>query len=731
MQYLLILLLPLFLYASYVGDEACKECHSKEHKEWQGSHHDMAMKEATSKSVLGDFKNASYSINGITSSFYKRGEKFFIKTDGEDGKLHEYEVVYTFGIYPLQQYLLRYPDGKFQIPDIAWDSRKKEEGGQRWFHIHSKKIIKAGDVLHWSGPNFNWNFMCADCHSTNLKKNYNHTTKKYNTKFDSINVSCEACHGPASKHLEWAKNPKKSTTTLRAGLNIDLSQFTKKRWKVEPKSGKPKLLQEIDHSEVELCAKCHSRRSTLDDDFVAGDAYEDHYVPATLSDTLYFSDGKIKDEVYVYGSFKQSKMYEAGVTCSDCHNSHTLDRHAVGDNVCNQCHRRVDYDSHKHNKHSQGDASCIDCHMPSRTYMGVDERNDHSFRVPRPDLSVGQYIPNACNNCHKDKDAVWASESMKKWYGKTPKGKQNFSHSFNALSQNSENALQSIYDVLLSDAPTIVKATSVGHLGRYQSKQTYTTTLQMLDKKDASLRLNALRALESFPLRFRVQKTFDMLEDSAKMVRVEAARQLSFIPQGQMNTHQKKKLQTAIDEYEKTLIFNADRTESQTALGTLYSNLGNTIAAETAFKEALDLQSQYIPAYVNYAQYFQKRGNEDGVYKILKQGLKALPDGVLLHHTLGLHYIRIKEQKKALSSLSKAAELEVQNSRYQYVYAVALAKEDVSGAIKILENSLKLHTGDVETLFALSYYYKQLGDNLKAEKYEKKAEKISRFTPTF
>ena len=565
--------------------------------------------------------------------------------------------------------------------------------------------------------------MCADCHSTNLKKNYDVKSKKYNTKFDSINVSCEACHGPASKHIQWAQKKDAYAGTLRKGLTTDLTAFKKQRWKINSKSGKPTLLEEIDRSEVELCAKCHSRRSALDDDFTPGDTYMDHYVPATLSESLYFSDGKIKDEVYVYGSFKQSKMYEAGVTCSDCHDPHSLERKGVGDNVCNQCHRRVDYDTKKHHKHARESANCIDCHMSSRLYMGVDERNDHSFRIPRPDLSIDSDIPNACNKCHKDKNAAWANESMIKWYGKTPKGKQNFSHSFDALNKNSEKALQSLYDVLLSDAPTIAKATAVGSLGRYQSKQTYTTTLQMLDKKEPTLRLNALRALESFPLKYRVEKTFKLLDDKIKVVRVEAARQLSSIPQGQMNTEQQSKLQNAIEEYKITLLFNADRPESQTALGTLYSNLGDFNSAESAFKEAIRLQSQYIPAYINYTQYLQKRGDESSVFKILQDGLNAVPNGALLHHTLGLHYIRMKKQEQALQSLKTAAEIETDNARYQYVYAVAISKTDTKKAIKILEDSLKLHSGEIETLFALSYYYKQVGDSNKAAFLSRKSTK--------
>ena len=300
---------------------------------------------------------------------------------------------------------MKFPDGKFQVPDIAWDSRTKKEGGGRWFHIHESEEIKAGDILHWTSPAFNWNYMCADCHSTNLKKNYNNKTKSYHTTYDAVNVSCEACHGPGSEHLAWAKDAKGYRGTLKNGLSINLSKFAKKRWKIDAKSAKPKRLTPIDYSEVELCAKCHSKRSQLDDNFVPGNRFEEHYTPVALSKNLYFPDGKIKDEVYVYGSFIQSKMYKEGVTCSDCHNPHTLNRHAPGDNVCNKCHLQSKYASKAHHNHSKGAAGCIECHMPSRTYMGVDERNDHSFRVPRPDLSVGTDIPNACNNCHKDKNA--------------------------------------------------------------------------------------------------------------------------------------------------------------------------------------------------------------------------------------------------------------------------------------------------------------------------------------
>lgn len=713
----------------YVGDDACKTCHTQEHKKWQGSHHDLAMQEATEKTVLGDFTDAAFEYNGIVSTFFKKGDAFMVRTDGPDGKLHDYEITHTFGLYPLQQYMVPFDGGRLQVLDIAWDSRTKEEGGQRWYHLHPHEDITAEDVLHWTGPNLNWNYMCADCHSTNLKKGYDQKTKSYHTTFDVINVSCEACHGPGSEHLKWAKEPKAYKGMLKDGLSIDLSTFEKERWKIDPKSGKPVLLTEVDHSEVQLCAKCHSRRSQLDDDFVPGDAFEEHYLPTTLTEQLYFADGKIKDEVYVYGSFRQSKMYEQGVTCTDCHDAHSLERRAVGDQVCDQCHRRVDHETKAHHKHPKGTAGCIDCHMPARTYMGVDERNDHSFRVPRPDLSIGTDIPNACNNCHDDKDAAWAAKSMKAWYGEIPVGKQDFSHGLKALRDSSEEAPQLLYEILMSDAPDIAKATAIPSLGAYPSQQTYTTVMQMLRSKDAVVRLSALRALETFPPQTRVKQTFAMLDDPLKSVRTEAARQLSSLPQGEMDMTTRSKLSSGIDEYKETLLFNADRAESQTALGALYVNLGEFAKAEAAYDEALRLQPQYVPAYVNLVHYHQGRGEEQKAYELLQRGMGKVSGSPDLHHILGLWYIRQKESAKALAALKRATELDSDDARYHYVYAVALAEEDVSGAIKVLESSLKRHTGDIQTLFALAFYHKQLGEMQKAKDYQKRAEKLSQFVP--
>ena len=717
----ILLLCSMILYSkqlNYVGNASCVVCHDKETHEWKGSHHDLAMQIADDNTVKADFNNTTFNYNGIVSTFYKKDAKFMVNTDGPDGKLHDYEIAYTFGVYPLQQYMIKFPEGRVQVLDPTWDSRPKEEGGQRWYHIHADDNVTAGDVLHWTGPNMNWNYMCADCHSTNLKKNYNVKTKSYHTTWSSINVSCESCHGPASGHIAWTKQKESNVSNSGFPLSLKYKIFDENR----TKSYRDK--------ELNVCAKCHSRRSQLDDNITAGDNFYNHYLPVNLDENRYFPDGKIEDEVYVYNSFLQSKMYAKGVTCTDCHNPHTLKRKAQGDTVCYQCHTSKKYTSTKHHFHKEGSkgSACISCHMPARTYMGVDSRNDHSFRIPRPDISVEmKEIPNACNLCHTDKNAKWASDAVKKWYGKTPVGKQNFAHALQALRTNAKDAPKGLYSILTSDAPSIAKVTATTYLRYYPSKQTYVTTLQMLRNDNASMRRAALLALEGFPPKIKANHLFEMLDDPVKIVRMEAARQLASMPTNTLEKKRKSKLQKVWDEYEKILLFTAERPESQLSLALFYQDRGMNKKAENAYKEALRLQSQLVPIYVNYSYFLDKEGRRDESYKILNKGIETVPDTAILYHAKGLWYINNKQKDKALELLKKAVTLDENNARFSYVYAVALGEKSPKEAIKILENIYPKHTGNAQVVSGLAYYYKQTGQMDKSIEYEQKLQALQHF----
>ena len=248
--------------ASYVGTTACGSCHAKEHAAWRGSHHDRAMEVPDEKTVLGDFADARFLHAGVTNRFFRRDGRWFVNTDAPGGKLADFEIKYTFGVYPLQQYLIELPGGRLQAFGIAWDARSKAQGGQRWFHLYPDPKLKAGDPLHWTGIDQNWNHQCADCHSTNLRKNYDAATRTYKTTWSDLDVGCEACHGPGSNHAAWAKQePAVRGADAAKGLTVRLDERAGVRWTIDAATGSAKRsAPRVSNREGEVCARCHSRR---------------------------------------------------------------------------------------------------------------------------------------------------------------------------------------------------------------------------------------------------------------------------------------------------------------------------------------------------------------------------------------------------------------------------------------------------------------------------------------
>ena len=400
--------------AIFVGRDKCKSCHEVETKKWQGSDHDKAMAVASSKSVLGDFNNAIFEHKGIISRFFQRSETFYVNTQGPDGKMADFKITHTFGHYPLQQYLVSLERGRLQALAVAWDVDKK-----RWFQLNPDENIAPTDWMHWTRQSHNWNGMCAECHSTNLQKAYSSESDTYQTIWSEINVSCEACHGPGSRHVAWADLPELARPDT---ANFDLVVKTC-GLKTE--------------QQVTLCARCHSRRIQLGTYDHSKNYILDSIIPELLTEGLYYPDGQILDEVYVYGSFVQSKMYHNDVKCSDCHDVHSGKRVLEGNDLCLQCHRAEEFDAGSHHFHrkkgEEGEplrdkagsvisavgegAQCVKYHMPGQTYMGIDYRPDHSLRIPRPDLSVSLKTPNACSQCHVEETNQWAVDNFIKWYG--------------------------------------------------------------------------------------------------------------------------------------------------------------------------------------------------------------------------------------------------------------------------------------------------------------------------
>ena len=715
----------------FVGRQVCANCHAAQEKLWQGSHHDLAMQHASDATVLGDFNDSDFSHAGINSRFFKKDGRFMVYTDGPDGKLADFEVKYAFGVEPLQQYLVEFPGGRLQALTIAWDARSQAQGGQRWFHLYPDEHITHDDELHWTGPNHNWNSMCAECHSTHLQKNYDPLQQRFDTQWSEIDVSCEACHGPAGRHVDWAKKkPGWEKLAGSKGLTIALGERRGVHWQPDAKTGTARRSEPREgNMEIEMCARCHARRSPVSTDYVHGEPLLNHYLPRLLDDGMYYPDGQIQDEVYVYGSFLQSRMHQAGVTCSDCHDPHSLRLRQPGSAVCLQCHAEDKFATETHHFHkldSKG-ASCVECHMPPRDYMQVDPRHDHSLRIPRPDLSVMLGTPNACNNCHADKSAEWAAAQVQDWYGHVPQGLQNWAAIFAATRSGDPRAGEALLQLIRdTDTPDIARATALSQVSPYLTAQTLDILTLGLWDGDPAVRAATVAMLERVPAGLRVQLAFPFLQDDVRAVRIEAARVLAAIPAGDLDDRQQTLLQQGIQEYIDSQLANAERAEAQTNLGNLYAQRGTPQQAEQAYRTALQLNPAYIPAWVNLADFYRARQDEAAADKTLRDAIARLPDVADLHYALGLSLIRQQQAGAAVTELHQAATLNPDSARYIYVYAVALNSiGKPAEALLVLQGAHNRFPNNTDILGALVAFNRDQGKTEAANRYAKKLQTLS------
>jgi predicted CXXCH cytochrome family protein len=723
--------------ASFVGSETCAGCHQAEAELWRSSQHKLAMAHATDKSVLGNFNDASFDYYGVRSHFFRKDGKFLVETDGPDGKLATFEIKYTFGVDPLQQYLIEFPDGRLQALSIAWDSRPQEQGGQRWFHLYPNEEIRHDDILHWTKLNQNWNFMCAECHSTGVRKNYDAAADRFATTWAEISVGCETCHGQGSRHVNWARDlkswwPFARTNDPAKGLLVRFNERRDIIWRRDPATGNPlrNFTPATLRKEVETCGLCHARRGEFSEDWIPGRWLSDTHVVSPLVRGLYHADGQMRDEVYNYGSFKQSKMFAAGVTCSDCHEPHAAKLRAPGDGVCLQCHASDKYAAVTHHHHAGASAplACASCHMPIRTYMVVDRRHDHGLRVPRPDLSAELGTPNACNDCHADKSAQWAASAIERWHGSNREGFQSYAEAFHAAWTDRADAATLLAAVAANpDVPAFARAGALTELASHVSPTNINLARSALSDPDPMVRIGALDLLESLPAGQIWSIAAPLLSDSSRGVRIRAASLLAAVPTASQPLADREQFDRAAAELVAAQHLNADRPEARSTLGRFYAQRGLPAEAETEYKAAQRLSPQYAPAAANLADLYRGLGREADGESVLRAALAASPRDAGLHHALGLALVRRKRSDEALAELRRAAELAPDLARYAYVYAVALHSAGrVGDAMTVLKESLARHGDDRDTLLALVNFNRDAGNPAAALDY---AERLARNAP--
>ena len=606
----------------FVGSQACGTCHSAELNAWSDSHHGWALREPEPANVLGDFADATLQSNGVTSRFFRDGDRYLVETDGADGKLATFEIRYVVGVTPLQQYLVELDGGRLQALDLAWDTEKK-----RWFNLYPDGEVAAGNGLHWTGPYKNWQARCAVCHQTDFDKGYDPATHAYQSTWSELTVGCEACHGPGEEHVAWAEKRPDFDATARDDTDALglLRSFAEGRQEVEQN----------------MCGPCHARREALEaHSTLPTAAFGDHHRLSVLRDGLYFPDGQQHEEVYILGSFLQSKMHEKGVTCSNCHDPHSAELVADGNAVCTQCHNeagRTDfptlkpalYNSPSHHHHQPGTdgAQCVNCHMPKRDYMLIDGRRDHFFRVPDPVLSAATGSPDACLSCHADQTATWAAEAIAAWAPERAAPASPHAEVFakvwrEGLSRRSVDALAGI--ALDATKPAIVRATAIREIGPADPATAETLAALLADESDL-VRAAAIQLWRGAEPAVRVQRLQPMLADPIRAVRIAAGLELVNLPADSLPPEQQTALQQALDEVKASMLANADFPEGQMAIGGLAMATRQWDAAQAAFTEATFLDPQLVDAWLTRARIAAALGNAAEVDRHPGRGPRAEP----------------------------------------------------------------------------------------------------------
>jgi tetratricopeptide (TPR) repeat protein len=694
---------------------------------WKGSDHDKAMMIASDSTVLGDFNNVEVEFRGTKSKFYKSDGKYFVYAESIGGKMEELEITHTFGVRPLQQYLIPFERGRYQCLPIAWDSEEN-----KWFDmagmVYQSEELNPDSWFYWTNQSQNWNGMCAECHSTNLQKNYDLERDSFNTTWSDINVNCEACHGPGSDHLEWAKLPEGSRDyDGNMGLVLKTSETTSKQY-------------------IEACAPCHSRRTSFGPNEHRDPEYYNLHRPQNISPPLYYADGQILDEVYVFASFTQSKMYMNDVRCNDCHDSHSIKFKFEGNALCTQCHRPEEYDTFQHHFHKYANekgepvknkfgeivlvgegALCKTCHMPGNYYMGIDFRRDHSFRIPRPDLSIKYNVPNACNDCHTDKSYQWSEDYIKKYYGERKK----FTYA-SVLADGyliKENADTSLIRLIKNDLyPEMVRATAISYLSAYNNPSADSVIKEMLYNIEPLVRERAIDAFNTSEANELVKVISPLLDDPVKMVRIAAASKLSIVGKEFFTEEQFKKLNEVLDEYLQTLKYTADFPTGKYNLGNFYSNKGDYVRAEKFYEDAIKMDDNFYPAKSNLAILYYNQGKLKEAENLFLDLIENHSEYTQGEYYLGLLYAEQQRYEEAAEVFEKATLKTEVNPRiyynlgliYQYLNNPAKAESSLLKANSLMPN-------EFDVLYALADFYIKKQDYLSALEY---ANEISRMYPT-
>lgn len=683
------------VHAQYAGSETCKECHEAAYAAWKDSHHGMAERHYDPALDEEAFKPRRTLKHGdqVSESFLDADGLAKVLTLGLGNKKRAYPVKRIIGHDPLRQFLIPAPGGRLQTCDVSWDPHKKE-----LFDVYGEGVRLPGDWGAWTGQGMNWNSMCASCHNTRLRKHYEPRTDSYHTTMAEMTVSCESCHGPMKNHVEWQHRPPKGYDPEKKNIKD------------------PTIIHQTKDQMLETCAACHARRGEVTGDMVPGESFFDHYSLTVTDETdIYFPDGQVRDENYVFSSFLSSRKHHRGVRCGDCHEPHTNARLIPGNMLCMRCHTAptaeypdipvINPTAHSFHKDGSTGNDCTNCHMPQTTYMDRDPRRDHGFTIPDPLLTKEFNVPNACNRCHDDESTEWALEWTEKWYGDRMNRPTRKRALIIARARRGESgARDGLIEMLKTEPIATWRATACHLLERWIMDDEVAATLVEALKSESPLVREA--ALRSLVLQTRDNNAsvraaiVPLLEDPIRSVRVAAA--WALVDTLDLGSKAGRELVHMLDH-------NSDQPLGRMQLSQFAFLRGDTKAAIGQIKKAIQWDPNSPPFHHDLAILRSMSGDIRGSIDALEEAVRLDPEEPEYHYKLGLAWNEAGNLRKCVGSLEKALQLDSSNGRAWYNLGLAYnSLQEPEKALRALMHAERVNPDDASIPYARATIHARL-----------------------
>jgi predicted CXXCH cytochrome family protein len=695
-------------FARYAGSASCRDCHAEQFTAWQGSHHGLAERAVDPSLDRAAFEPERSVDDGAASTTVRWSDGHAeVATVGLSGKSETHAVARAIGHDPLRQFLVPFPDGRFQTLAASFDPRKGE-----WFDVFGDEARRPGEWGHWTGRGMNWNFMCAACHNTRLRKNYDAANDRYRTTMAEVSVGCEACHGPLRAHAEWQRE---------SGGSIGKD---------------PTLARLRPEQQFDSCGSCHARRGDLTGDFVPGDDFFDAFRLTIVDESeVFHADGQVRDEDYEFAPFLGSRMHFRGVRCSECHDPHSAKTRLPGNWLCMKCHDGSNQDAKKiepvaHSHHSvfgydaagtrvsddlmayrkgpvaESGGECVNCHMPQTTYMQRHARHDHGFTIPDPLLTKQAAIPNACNRCHADRNADWALAKCDEWYGAAmdrPSRKR--TQTIVAARAGEPAALPALLALAAEQELPYWRGVAAGLLARWEREPAVAPALlRGLDDASALVRAECVRSLEGLAADGAADVVAALqrrLDDPSRGVRVAAAWAL----RASVDLASR-----AGEELARSLALQADQPVGQMQLGALALARGDAATALRHYQQAIEWDPGSAPFRHDCAVVLSGLGRAQEAVAQLEAACRLEPDNAEFLFKLGLAWNELGETAKSLRSLQAALALDPGHARGWYNFGLALQSTGESEeALRALSRAEALDARDPAVPYARATILAQLG----------------------